>query len=103
MKNCIFEKQKFIFWFVGKKNIKIYKKISLELKAWKSLVSCSGVKSNTLSKQEIEHIWTCLNCITKKTRNICKIIHYSCLFALLAKIKIWKVKVNFGEDSLKEL
>ena len=36
MKNCIFEKHKFQMklissWFVSKKNIKIYKKISLEL------------------------------------------------------------------------
>ena len=31
MKNCIFEMHKFIFWFISKKNIKIYKRISLEL------------------------------------------------------------------------
>ena len=31
MKNCIFEKHKFIFRFISEKNIKIYKKISLEL------------------------------------------------------------------------
>ena len=32
------------FWFISKKNIKIYNKISLDLQAWKSLLSCSDVK-----------------------------------------------------------
>ena len=27
---------------------------------WKSLVSCSDVKSNALSKHEMEHVWTCV-------------------------------------------
>ena len=59
-------------------------------------LSCSDVESNTLSKQEMEH-WTCLNCIyihfstcfyKKEPHNVLQVIHYSCLFALFAKIKI---------------
>ena len=37
-----------------------------------------------------------------KTHNALKIIHYSCLFALLAKIKVRKVCANFGKDSAKD-
>ena len=107
MKNCIFEKHKFqmkliSFWFVRKKNINIYEKISLELSVWKSLVSFSDVKTNT----RMEHVCTCVNCIYIHFSTCFyekNIIHYSCLFAVLAKIKIWKVHANFGKDSLKEL
>ena len=48
MKKCSFENETIYFWFVSNWN---YKKIYLELEAWKPLVSCPDVKSNTLSKQ----------------------------------------------------
>ena len=94
IKNDIFEKHKFqmkliSLWFISKMNIKIYKRIYLELPAWKSLVSCSDVKSK--QPRNGTHLeMSKLYISTKKKHNIIMIIHCSCLFALLAKIKYEK-------------
>ena len=102
IKNDIFEKHKFqmkliSLWFISKMNIKIYKRIYLELPAWTSLVSCSDVKSKqprngTHLEMSKLYISTFIFILvsTKKKHNIIMIIHCSCLFALLAKIKYEK-------------
>ena len=64
-----------------------------ELHFWKAQVSNKAISFWFISKENIKIY----------ERISLEIIHYSCLFALLAKLKIWKVNAKFSKHSLKEL